>query len=117
VIKLGTNDTKPQNWQFNKEFQHDLLEMIEKLQKLPANPRILLAHPIRAFKSTWDINDNIIVNELIPIINQVAKKKKLQVIDLHEAITDEKMLLDDGIHPNEKGAQRIAEVVAEAIRQ
>ena len=117
VIKLGTNDTKPQNWQFNKEFQHDLLEMIEELQKLPANPRILLAHPIRAFKSTWDINDNIIVNELIPIINQVAKKKKLQVIDLHEAITDEKMLLDDGIHPNEKGAQRIAEVVAEAIRQ
>ena len=117
VIKLGTNDTKPQNWQFNKDFQHDLLEMIEKLQKLPANPRILLAHPIRAFKSTWDINDNIIVNELIPIINQVAKKKKLQVIDLHEAITDEKMLLDDGIHPNEKGAQRIAEVVAEAIRQ
>ena len=117
VIKLGTNDTKPQNWQFNKEFQHDLLEMIEKLQKLPANPRILLAHPIRAFKSTWDINENIIVNELIPIINQVAKKKKLQVIDLHEAIPDEKMLLDDGIHPNEKGAQRIAEVVAEAIRQ
>ena len=39
------------------------------------------------------------------------------MIDLHEAITDEKMLLDDGIHPNEKGAQRIAEVVAEAIRQ
>ena len=117
VIKLGTNDTKPQNWQFNKEFQHDLLEMIEKLQQLPANPRILLAHPIRAFKSTWDINDNIIIKELIPIINQVAKKKKLQVIELHEAITDEKMLLDDGIHPNEKGAQRIAEVVAEAIRQ
>ncbi len=117
VIKLGTNDTKPQNWQFNKEFQHDLLEMIEKLQQLPANPRILLAHPIRAFKSTWDINDNIIVKELIPIINQVAKKKKLQVIELHEAITDEKMLLDDGIYPNEKGAQRIAEVVADAIRQ
>ena len=117
VIKLGTNDTKPQNWQFNKEFQHDLLEMIEELQQLPAHPRILLAHPIRAFKSSWEINDNIIVNELIPIINQVAKKKKLQVIDLHEAITDEKMLLDDGIHPNEKGAQRIAEVVAEAIRQ
>jgi lysophospholipase L1-like esterase len=46
----------------------------------------------------------------------VAREYGLQVIDLHTLFADgEQMVQPDGIHPNEKGVQRIAEAVGEAI--
>ncbi|MBQ1588318.1 MAG: alpha/beta hydrolase fold domain-containing protein, partial [Prevotella sp.] len=76
IIKLGTNDSKPQNWQYGAEFKKDLKQMITTLRPdlaqpqkkkgkkskniLPAKPQIILCTPIPAFKSTWNINDSII---------------------------------------------------------
>ena len=131
VIKLGTNDSKPQNWQHSAEFKHDLQQMITSLRPDlaqpkkkgkkkgaadTATPKIILCTPIPAFKSSWDINENIIKNEIIPIEQEVAREYGLQVIDLHTLFADgEQMVQPDGIHPNEKGVQRIAEAVAEEI--
>ncbi len=113
VIKLGTNDSKPQNWQHKDEFRRDLEQMIEALR--PA--RILLCTPIPAIKSTWDISDSVIVNGIIPIQKKVAKKYGLQVIDLHTLFAgDSEKMLADGIHPDQKGARRLAEIVADAIK-
>jgi lysophospholipase L1-like esterase len=87
--------------------------MIEALR--PA--RILLCTPIPAFKSTWDISDSVIVNGIIPIQKKVAKKYGLQVIDLHTLFAGEsEKMLTDGIHPDQKGARRLAEIVADAIK-
>ena len=33
IIKLGTNDSKPENWQFNKGFKEDLQQMTDLLNK------------------------------------------------------------------------------------
>jgi acetyl esterase/lipase len=132
VIKLGTNDSKPQNWQHSAEFRHDLQQMITSLRPniVPqskkkarkkavtdtGSPKIFICTPIPAFKSSWDINEDIIKNEIIPIEQEVAREYGLQVIDLHALFTDgEQMVQPDGIHPNEKGVQRIAEAVAEEI--
>ena len=65
----------------------------------------------------WTINDSVIVKAMIPIINKVAQKNKATVIDLHSLITDERMMQQDGIHPNQEGAQKIAEAVAAAMRR
>jgi lysophospholipase L1-like esterase len=83
----------------------------------PVKPRIILCTPIPAFKSTWDISDQVIANEIIPIQKEVAAQYNLQVLDLHSLFTDASLVLDDGIHPNDKGAQRLAQLVAEAIKQ
>jgi lysophospholipase L1-like esterase len=113
VIKLGTNDSKPQNWQYKNEFQKDLEQMIQALR--PA--RILLCTPVPALKSSWNISDSVIANEIIPIQRKVAKKYGLQVIDLHTLFTgDGAGMLDDGIHPDGKGARRMAEIIADAIK-
>ena len=134
VIKLGTNDSKPHNWQHKDEFKQDLQQMITSLcpslaqpakkkgKKAkaavePVKPRIILCTPIPAFKSTWDISDQVIANEIIPIQKEVAAQYNLQVLDLHELFTDATMVQDDGIHPNDKGVRRIAELVAGAIKQ
>ena len=134
VIKLGTNDSKPENWQYGAEFRQDLQQMIlalrpdlaqpakkkgkkSKLSPLPAKPQIYLCTPIPAFKSTWNINDSVIVNGIVPIQQAVAKQYGLQVIDLHTLYAnDGDKMLADGIHPDGKGARRMAEIIAEALR-
>jgi acetyl esterase/lipase len=139
VIKLGTNDSKPQNWQYRAEFQQDLEQMLttlcpelaqpaksakkgkkaKKAQPVaPKKPRIILCTPIPALKSSWDINESVIANEIIPIQQEVAKKYGLQVIDLHSLFTGEGAgMLDDGIHPDDKGARRLADIIANAIKE
>lgn len=132
IIKLGTNDSKPHNWQHGGEFKQDLEQMIKSLapqlaaqgkkkgknSKTPAvtKPRIYLCTPIPAFKSTWDISDSVIVNNIIPIQQEVARQYGLKVIDLHTLFADGADLVQpDGIHPNEKGVLRLAEIIAQEL--
>jgi lysophospholipase L1-like esterase len=134
IIKLGTNDSKPHNWKHGEAFKHDLEQMItslnpslnqpeKKLRKKKAvlaqtKPQIILCTPIPAFKSSWDINDSVIANEIIPIQQEVAKKYGLQVIDLHTLFADGANLVQpDGIHPNERGVQRMADIIGEALKK
>ncbi len=134
IIKLGTNDSKPQNWQYGAEFKNDLKQMITTLRPdlaqpqkkkgkksknvQPAKPQIILCTPIPAFKSTWNINDSIIANSIIPIQQEVAREYGLQVIDLHTLFADKSDLVQsDGIHPNEKGVKRMAEIIAERLKK
>ena len=117
VIKLGTNDSKGHNWQYGAEFRQDLEQMITALKAASVKPQIYLCTPIKAEKTTWDINDSIIVNQIIPIQQQVAKKYGLKVIDLHSLFEGgEALMLADGIHPNGKGAERLAEIISEKIK-
>lgn len=133
LIKLGTNDSKPHNWQHSAEFKQDLEQMIFTLRPSLAQsvkksrkkgnfienvgPKICLCTPIPAFKPTWDISDSVIVNGIIPIQRMIAKEYGLDVIDLHTLYAnDGDKMLDDGIHPDGKGARRIAEIIAEAIK-
>ena len=134
IIKLGTNDSKPENWQYGAEFKQDLQQMITTLRPdlaqpikkkkskkatvQPVGPQIFLCTPIPAFKSTWNINDSVIVNNIIPIQQEVAKEYGLQVIDLHTLFAnDGEKMLDDGIHPDDKGARRMAEIIADIIKK
>jgi acetyl esterase/lipase/lysophospholipase L1-like esterase len=119
VVKLGTNDSKPENWQYGSEFEADLQAMVSTLRALPSKPQIYLATPIPAFKPTWNINDSVIANEIIPVIRRVAKKNKLGVIDLHELFKDPEgnQMLSDGIHPNAAGDVQLARIVCDALRK
>jgi acetyl esterase/lipase len=135
IIKLGTNDSKPENWKHGADFKSDLEQMIFTLRPdlaqqaaskkkkgkkaiAPANPKIFLCTPIPAFKSTWNIRDSVIVNEIIPIQREVAQKYGLQIIDLHTLYADDgDKMLTDGIHPDGKGAHRMAEIIAAEIKK
>lgn len=132
IIKLGTNDSKPHNWQHGSEFKHDLMQMLTTLRpdlanqgkkgkksraKVQPRPRILLCTPIPAFKSSWDISDEVITNEIIPTIKQVATECQLEVVDLHSLFADDADKLQaDGIHPNDKGVQKMAEVISDMLK-
>lgn len=147
VLKLGTNDSKPENWHYGSEFEQDLRQLIttlrpdllvkaSKKQKkskkgvaaAAPKPDIYVCTPIPAFKSTWNISDSVITNHIIPIQQRVACEYGLKVIDLHTLFADDgdtspmsrtqrELMLSDGIHPNQKGAQRMAEIIAAAIKK
>ena len=117
VIKLGTNDTKDYNWVYGKDFAGDLQQMIDALQALPSHPKIYLSTPVPAFKRSWTINDKVITDEVIPILENAVKKNGLAgLIDLHTAfLGDEGLFADDGIHPTQEGARKMAEIIAKTI--
>lgn len=117
VIKLGTNDTKDYNWKGKEAFAADLQKMLDVLKALPTHPRIYLCTPIPAIKNTWTINDSVITGEVIPVLEKAVKKNKLAgLIDLHTAFTgQESLYMEDGIHPTQQGARKIAEIVAKTI--
>ena len=118
VIKLGTNDSKTHNWVHGAdEFRQSMQAMIDTLKALPSKPKIYLCSPIPAFKDSWSINDSVIVNGEMPIIKKLAKKNKCQFIDLHTSYTYGDMMLNDGIHPNAKGAEKMADIIFDAIEK
>ncbi len=108
TIKLGTNDSKPQNWQYGKDFRKDLNEMLDILQGLSSKPKVYLCLPVPAVKLNYGINDSVITNGIIPVIRSVAKKRKLPVIDLYSVLKPHPDYFPDGIHPNEEGTALIA---------
>lgn len=108
TIKLGTNDSKPHNWRYGKEFKKDLTEMLDILQALPSHPKIYLCLPVPAFNLNFTITDSVIVNGIIPVMQSVAKKRHLPVVDLYTLMTPHPDYYTDGIHPNEQGAALIA---------
>lgn len=113
VIKLGTNDSKPYNWEHGDEFEKDMQTMIDALKSQPQKPTIYLATPIPAFRDNLNIKEENIVNGVIPAIKRVAKKNKLQIIDMHSLFTDHTMMSADDIHPNAKGAEEMARIISE----
>ncbi len=117
IIKLGTNDSKEQNWKYKADYTKDLQSMIDTFKSLPSNPKIYLCYPSKAYMAGNSINDNIISKEIIPMIAKVAKKNKLPIIDLHSAMDGKPELFPDKIHPNEKGAEIMAGVVCKAIKE
>ncbi len=118
VLKLGTNDSKPQNRVHGDELEADLRRMISQLKALDTKPEICLALPMKVWENSAGINDSIITNCIIPIIRRVAKKEKAHIIDLHTPFEGDRALIQaDGIHPNREGAAKMAGIIAGEIKK
>lgn len=134
IIKLGTNDSKEYNWKYGSEFETDMQEMIDSLcpmvpvlnkkgkptkkMKRADSPKIFLCTPIKPVKDIWGIADERINNGVIPAIRRVAEKNGLKVIDLNTLFPiDGGNMQGDGIHPTDKGARKMAEIIAEEIKK
>lgn len=115
IIKLGTNDTKPQNWKYSGEFLSDYRAMVKELKALSSHPKIYLCKPVPAYASRWGINDSIIVHGVIPSVEKLSKEEKLPVIDLYTALSGKAALFPDQIHPNPEGAGLMAQTIYKAL--
>ena len=117
VIKLGTNDTKPQNWKHKDEFAADTAAMVERFRSLDSEPRVYLCRPVPAFPARWGISDERIRKEVIPLIDRVGRQKKVPIIDLYTPLEGKKEFFPDKIHPNAEGAAVMAKLIADVLRK
>ena len=102
VIKLGTNDSKPQNWQYKADFVADYGNMIDAFRALPSRPEVWICKPVPAFAVNFSIRPEVIRDEILPLIEQIAREKGTPVIDLYTALLNSGNLFPDAIHPNRR---------------
>ncbi|MBN1575899.1 MAG: hypothetical protein JW913_05060 [Chitinispirillaceae bacterium] len=115
TIKLGTNDTKSQNWDpHGGDFKKDCLAMIDTLDLLSTKPDIFVVLPVPVFKTTYGIRDSIL-KKIIVIIKEIAIERTLPVIDANTPLLGFSRYFSDGVHPNEAGADTIAHVIYRAL--
>lgn len=115
VIKLGTNDSKPFNWN-EAAYSLDLQSMIDTLNTISTKPKIFLCLPAPAFNHAWGINDSVIQAGVIPTIQKLALTNNLSIIDLNKPLMNHVEVFPDSIHPNEVGAKMMAEIVAKNLK-
>ncbi len=115
IIKLGTNDTKPQNWKHEADFEKDYTALIESFQKLESKPTVYLCTPVPAYKGNFGITEAVVL-KVKPRVETLGKDLKLPVIDLYAALKEKPELFPDQIHPNAAGAKLMAETIAAVIK-
>jgi acyl-CoA thioesterase-1 len=112
IIKLGTNDSKPQNWQYKGDFVSDYESMIDTFRALPSRPQVWICKPVPAFYVNFNIRPDVLRDEILPLIDQIARERNAPVIDLYTALQNSGNLFPDGIHPNAEGAGLMAQAIA-----
>jgi len=116
IIKLGTNDTKPQNWAHKEDFVQDYEDFIQSFKNLPSHPKIYVCYPFPIFPNKFNIRDSIVSNEMLPDLKKITKDTKVKVIDLYHAFAGQSNLVFDGVHPTKEGAAALAKMIYEAIK-
>lgn len=117
TIKLGTNDSKPFNW--NAEgFKESYQSLIDTFQTISPTPKIHLCLPVPVFEhSQFKIDGKIVDDEVIPIIETIASENNLPIIDLYQPFVGKGDLVPDGVHPEEEGAAILAEIIAKEVKK
>ena len=115
VIMLGTNDTKPQNW--NPEtFRTDYDKMIREWKRVPSCPDIYVCLPPPVITDRWGINEKLVVSGVIPTIKQLADHHWLEIIDNYSVLEGRAdCFSQDGVHPNAAGAKVLASNTASVL--
>lgn len=117
VIKLGTNDSKPQNWAHKADFVKDYLDLIAEFRAImPTDGKVYIVIPVPVTRENFGINPVIMDNEQRLMLFEIIQKSGAEVIDLYTPLKDKAELLPDGVHPNAEGLTIMAEVIARRIR-
>ena len=115
IIKLGTNDSKSQNWKNKNQFVSDTVALIKSYQALSSKPKVYVCTAAPVFKTRWGISEAVVKGEVIPLIDEAVIETKVERIDIYKVLSGKSDVFPDGIHPNAAGATIIAQTVKTAI--
>jgi acyl-CoA thioesterase I len=111
-ILLGTNDSKPYNWDvYGDEFFTDYMSMIDTFKVRNPRTKFIISRPPPAFAVVYDIRESVIAGEIIPLVDSIASETGAYEVDFHTPLLDSVALFPDMIHPNPQGAHAMAQIV------
>lgn len=116
VIVLGTNDSKPQNWQHHAAFERDASSLVRAFEYLPSQPTVYVCTPPPVFHDRWGINDATVRREIAPKWRQLCAREGWALIDLQEALRGRESEFPDGVHPDVNGARTLAGLFERVFR-
>jgi acyl-CoA thioesterase-1 len=117
LIKLGTNDSKPQNWAHKAEFVQDYLDLIAEFRdQMPSDGKVYVILPVPVTRVNFGITPDVMNNEQRLMLFEIIQKSGAEVIDLYTPLMDRPELLPDGVHPNAEGLGIMARVISRRIR-
>ncbi|MFA9388266.1 MAG: GDSL-type esterase/lipase family protein [Prolixibacteraceae bacterium] len=115
-IMLGTNDTKPYNWDdYGDEFIADYQSMIDTFKVRNPRCKFILAYPPPAFAVNYDIRNTVIVDGVLPALDSLLLMNEAESIDFYHPLLDSAYLFPDAIHPNAAGAKVLAQMAFNKI--
>ena len=111
LLMLGTNDTKPYNW--NRERYEAQLDQRVKELKASGARLILMCPPFAcptdgSEEVAFDIKNETIRDEVVPIVKKCAQDNQVECIDLYALTDGHGEYFADGVHPNSFGNRVIA---------
>lgn len=118
LIKLGTNDTKPQNWKDEKRFMSEYQTLIDAYRSLDSHPQVVLLTPVRCFLTEKQtISPRLIEEKVCPAVEHLAYANKLGIIDLYHIFGNQwdEAIMPDRLHPSSIGAGRMARKIGDYL--
>lgn len=116
TIDLGGNDSKLINRIYLSEYKADCHDMVQSFAALPSHPRIILLLPVVSYVTdTTGIWDPVIVNDIIPLLKEVAYADGLELFNAHSLLLDKPALMPDRIHPELEGTTIMAKSLYEVL--
>lgn len=115
IIKLGTNDANERNDSYRSTFPKDYRRLVDEYLNLPSHPQVILLTPVHCFLPSNQ--DEVIKAEIIPVIEQTAYERNLDIVNLHNLFGDEwiEFLMPDKLHPSNIGAGMLAQKIYQYI--
>ncbi len=116
IILLGTNDARTNIYRdHSANFIDDYKALIAAFEVLPSKPKVFLAKPPPLFNNNLSLSIENLEQGVIPRIEQVAKEQNLPTIDVYGAMAGHPEYFVDGVHPNNQGAEVIANEIHKTI--
>ncbi len=115
IIMLGTNDAKASLNETNAIFIRDYELIVREFQSLPSKPSVWAVLPPPIFNNTVSVSDQLLEQNVMPNIREIANQMGTGLIDVHSALVDHPELFLDGVHPSSDGAKVIAKTIYNAL--